>query len=56
MFGLVISIVCLLLVVSLLLGGSLQNMKKMSDHARQKSGYQESEVEVMGAIRLKPLS
>ena len=34
----------------------LQEHEKVSGHARQKSGYQEIEVEVMGAIRLKPLS
>ena len=47
MFGLVISIVCLLLVVFIAWWFFAEH-EKMSDHARQKSGYQEIEVEVMG--------
>ena len=55
MFGLLISIVCLLL-VAFIAWWFFAEHEKVSGHARQKSGYQEIEVEVMGAIRLKPLS
>ena len=47
MFGLVISIVCLLLVVFIAWWFFAEH-EKVSGHARQKSGYQEIEVEVMG--------
>ncbi len=47
MFGLLISIVCLL-VVAFIAWWFFAEHEKMSDHARQKSGYQEIEVEVMG--------
>ena len=47
MFGLLISIVCLLL-VAFIAWWFFAEHEKVSDHARQKSGYQEIEVEVMG--------
>ncbi|QWL83732.1 Copper-exporting ATPase [Streptococcus sp. ZB199] len=55
MFGLLISIVCLL-GVAFIAWWFFAEHEKVSGHARQKSGYQEIEVEVMGAIRLKPSS
>ena len=47
MFGLLISIVCLLL-VAFIAWWFFAEHEKVSGHARQKSGYQEIEVEVMG--------
>ena len=47
MFGLLISIVCLL-VVAFIAWWFFAEHEKVSGHARQKSGYQEIEVEVMG--------
>ena len=47
MFGLLISIVCLL-GVAFIAWWFFAEHEKVSDHARQKSGYQEIEVEVMG--------
>ena len=55
MFGLVISIVCLLVVVFIAWWFFAEH-EKMSDHARQKSGYQEIEVEVMGGLSLIHIS
>ena len=47
MFGLLISIVCLL-GVAFIAWWFFAEHEKVSGHARQKSGYQEIEVEVMG--------
>ena len=55
MFGLLISIVCLLWVVFIAWWFFAEH-EKMKRPRSSKSGYQEIEVEVMGAIRLKPLS